>query len=111
MSRKYAALFAAIAIAATAPASAEQRVRINKVAVPYGDLDLTRVEGVKTLTFRLNRAVDQVCGRGATSASMSIRRQVQACREQAIDVAVASINAPLLTALYEGGEGSRFARL
>jgi UrcA family protein len=113
MSRKLASIFTAVAIAAAAiaPASAEQRVQINTVAVSYADLDLTRAEGVKTLTLRLKGAVDQVCGRSATSASMTIRRKVQACREKAMDVAVAEINAPLLTAMHEAGESARFARL
>lgn len=64
MPRKFASLFAAIAIAAAslAPASAEQGRRTIHVTVSYADLDLTRAEGAKTLSIRLNRAADKTCG-------------------------------------------------
>lgn len=112
MSRKLASLFAAIAIGLVwvAPASAEQGIRISHVAVSYGDLDLTRAEGVKALTYRLKSAVNQVCGSAATSASLTIRRKITACREHAMNNAVAEINAPLLTALYGADEAAQFAR-
>ena len=54
----------ALALAATAaPAFAAPA----SIAVPYGDLDLTKEAGQKTLDIRLARAARQLCG-GVTSA-------------------------------------------
>ena len=112
MSRTIASLAAAIAIGAgcLAPASADTPDRIS-TPVSYGDLDLTRVEGIKTLTIRLTKAIDAVCGRPHDTASQTIARKIRACRTEAMENAVASINAPLLTALHQAGGTKRTADL
>lgn len=48
----------AFALACAAPALAEP----VSVTVPYGDLDLTKEAGRKTLDARLERAAQKVCG-------------------------------------------------
>jgi UrcA family protein len=48
----------ALALACAAPAVAEPAT----VAVPYGDLDLTKDAGRATLDARLDRAARKVCG-------------------------------------------------
>ena len=113
MTRMFASLFVAVAIAAasTGAANAESTYKISSVAVSYADLDLTRVEGVKTLSSRLGRAVDKVCGRKSDTASMTMRRKIATCRTESMNRAVAAIDAPLLTAFYQGSEGTRFAGL
>jgi UrcA family protein len=113
MSRTLASLFAAVAIAAASitPATAETVGRNVSVEVSYADLDLTRMQDVKTLTFRIRKAIDAACGRPHDTASQTLARKIRSCRTSAFDKAVASINAPLLTELYEGGEGMRFAGL
>jgi UrcA family protein len=111
MTRQFASILAAIAIAAAsiAPASAEQGRHNIHVTVSYSDLDLTRAEGAKTLSIRLNRAADKTCGNSHGSASLTIRRAIEACRAVAISSAVASIDAPLLTALYNPEKLKRLA--
>lgn len=111
MSFKLASLFAAAVITAVAiaPASAAPRIHEVSVRVSYADLDLTKVADVKTLSRRLERALDKVCGNPHGEASMTMVRAIRACRADSRAVAVAAIDAPLLTALYQGRETTRFA--
>lgn len=111
MSRKFASFVAAFAIAAVsaAPALAEPVSRTTSIAVSYADLDLSRAEGVQTLSHRLKSAIDQVCGKPHDTASQTVARKIRACRATAMDQAVAAIDAPLLTALRASGEGRRIA--
>lgn len=111
MTRMFASLFAtvAIAIASVGPANAEPIYQTYSVKVSYADLDLTRVEGVETMSRRINRAVDKVCGRPAEAKSQAARRVIQACRAQSLAQAIAAIDAPLLTARYQGAEGIHLA--
>lgn len=62
-------------LALAAPAFAEP----VSVAVPYGDLDLTKAEGRKTLDLRLARAMRRVCGETATARDVASVRNVKAC--------------------------------
>ena len=61
MSRKSVSLFAAAAIAAAlmAPAAAAQTAEPRSITVYYGDLNLSRADGINTLTGRLDRALDK----------------------------------------------------
>lgn len=113
MSRTLVSLFAVLAISAASigPAAAESTSRTVSFAVSYADLDLTQIQGGKKLSMRLKRAADAVCGREFDAASTTLRRTIVACRTEAMASAVASIDAPLLTALYEGRNGVRFAGL
>ncbi len=113
MTRKFVSLFAAvaIAIASIGGASAQPRQITSTVVVSYADLDLSRIEGVKTLSMRLGRAVDKVCGRKSDTALTTLRRHIATCRTESMNRAVASIDAPLLTAYYQGSERTRFAGL
>jgi UrcA family protein len=102
MSRKLISLFAAVVIvgAAIVPASADTPAQ--SVRVSYADLDLTRVEGVTTLTVRLEKAIDKVCGRIDASRPLNTYRTVKTCRIDAMNKAIASIDAPLLTKQFAG---------
>lgn len=107
MFRKLATLLAAVAIAATSlgPAAAQEATRsltepgALSIPVAYGDLDLSRVEGVKVMTVRIEKALKAVCGNSRHSAN-AIRLMISKCRKKALTDAVATINAPLLTAHY-----------
>lgn len=111
MSRKLASLFTAIAIAATMipTASAEPTRRIVKVSVSYSDLNLSRVEGAKALSVRIDNAIDKACGRKAGRVPLVLARSIEGCRTQALEQALAAINAPMLTALYRTDEGTQYA--
>lgn len=108
MSRKLASLFAAVAIATASvgPAVAQDATRsitvpgALSIPVAYGDLDLSRVEGVKVMSVRIEKALKAVCGNSRHSAN-AIRVMISKCRRKALTDAVAEINAPLLSAYYD----------
>ena len=113
MLRALASFFTAVAVAAAtiAPAVADPANQKFSVRVTYADLDLSRIEGVKTLTDRLDRAIGKACGNAQRKMSVQQTRMIKQCRATAMDQAVASIDAPLLTALHEGRAVTRFAGL
>lgn len=114
MIRTFASLIAAVAIAGAmvAPASAERITQTTSISVSYADLDLNRVEGVITLSKRLERAADRVCGKIQRGMTYRMQREVTSCREASVAKAVAAIDAPLLTAFYAPTDnGTRFAGL
>ena len=113
MSRKLVLLSVAFALAglSSAPAFADRLPGRNSVAVSYADLDLTGMAGVETLTFRMKKAADKVCGRMSASTPAMLHKSIRACHATALGNAVASINAPLLTAVYERSEGKMYAGL
>ena len=75
-----ASLALAAAFAAASPASAQE---VRRAEVHYGDLDLSRAEGMATLRARVRAAAVTVCGdadRNDIFAKLSIAR----CRKDAI---------------------------
>ena len=68
----------ALALACATPALAEP----VRVAVPYGDLDLTKEAGRKTLDQRLARATRKVCG-DAPMRDLTRRAAHRACLVEA----------------------------
>lgn len=101
MSRKSVSLFAAAAIAAAlmAPAVAAQTAEPRSIIVYYGDLNLSRADGINTLTGRLDRALDKACGSTREYAN-SMRIMITRCRTKALTDAIAEIDTPLLTEIY-----------
>lgn len=108
MSRKFAPLFAAVVVAASAigPATAQQANRSAtepgalSIPVAYGDIDLTHAAGVAEMSVRIEKALKAVCGSSRQSAN-AVRVMITKCRTKALTNAIAEINAPLLTALYD----------
>jgi len=87
-------LSACTAVAVASPAVADPQV-ISRV-VQVGDLDLHSEAGAKQAAFRIHVAANFVCG-----GENSIWRQsmdFDSCRNQAIDRALASLDAPLVSA-------------
>lgn len=72
--------------------------------VRYGDLDLTRMDGVISLYRRIRGAARDVCSPMAAS-DLVAQAFVRDCEEHAIASAVADVNAPLLTSYYMGRIG------
>ncbi len=107
MSRKFASLFVAVAIAAASvgPAFAQEAYKSKaepgalSIRVAYTDLDLTRAEDVKRMSIRIDMALKAVCGSTRGSAT-AVRTMITKCRTKALTNAIADINEPLLTALY-----------
>ncbi|HKD53277.1 MAG TPA: UrcA family protein [Steroidobacteraceae bacterium] len=69
--------------------------------VRYGDLDLTRMEGVITLYRRIRGAARDVCS-PLPASDLSAETFARNCEERAVAGAVADVNAPLLTSYYMG---------
>lgn len=72
------------------------------VPVAFADLDLTRAEDAAALMSRLQVATARACSASAVPRpSPATLRAIDACRAEAMDAAVARINAPELTRLHD----------
>jgi UrcA family protein len=92
-----APLAAATAFSAQAAPDSAVAVRVS-----YADLDLDRTSGAAVMLQRLHDASLQACG--ASSFSLPDYRQAvgrSTCYRSNMDVAVASIGAPVLSNLYQ----------
>jgi UrcA family protein len=67
--------------------------------VAYGDLDLNKRAGAETMLARLQAGVDRVCG-APGHFTLAQRQQYRRCSKQAMDGALAQLDAPLVTALH-----------
>jgi UrcA family protein len=67
-----------------------------KYAVPFQDLDLTKIEGTIALYGRLRSAARMVC-EPIRSQQLGLAEKYRVCVEESIANAVAKINRPLLT--------------
>lgn len=79
---------------------------VKTATVSFGDLDLSKAAGAKTLYSRIKRAARTVCG---PYDSIQMRRAWRQCLDTAISNAVADINQPTLAALH-AEKGKRTAR-
>jgi UrcA family protein len=85
----------AIAATGESPYEATQR------RVRYADLDITRSAGAAALYTRITAAARAVCEPTlSTWEQESIASRSRRCREQAIERAVADVNAPALTSYH-----------
>ena len=78
---------------------------MEMVAVSYAELDLSKPAGAEVLYDRLQRAAKQVCGVRERSHSPFYTVSAadkQACYEDALNRAVAQIDAPLLKEQHAG---------
>jgi UrcA family protein len=69
--------------------------------VPYGDLDLSRPAGAKTMVYRIRHAAADACGGEPYIREMRERRMFKICFRQAMAEAIDELRAPLVTAMYE----------
>ena len=74
--------------------------------VKFADLDLTRPQGAAVLYTRIRSAARAVC-LPQNNWMMELRAISDQCREQAIARAVGDVNAPALTAYYQGRTQAR----
>jgi UrcA family protein len=72
----------------------------EKVAVHYGDLNLTSSADVHILLNRFQRASEHVCGGRPEVGNLHAQSIHDACMKEAMDHAVASVRAPLVASLY-----------
>ena len=73
-------------------------------AVKSRDLDINQTEDAKALLRRIRRAATMVCtGRPSLDGFSFSSRSTRNCIKQASGEAVAKLNHPVVTAMYEGG--------
>jgi UrcA family protein len=71
-----------------------------QIHVKYADLNINTPAGATVLYLRIRAAADQVCG-VRTTRELERIGPAKACAEHAVGIAVAAVNAPTLTQLYE----------
>jgi UrcA family protein len=100
--RTVLALVAAVGMAASAALVAESHdeLSVPELQVEYGDLDLTKAEGVKALHRRLTAAAGRVCPRTDGRVGLEQRLAGRECRKQSLERAVRAIGSPELAALH-----------
>ena len=97
-------LIGAFALAMALPAAAQagsDLTATNTVSVRHHDLDLSRSQDARVMMRRLDRAALAACeatGFSARAYREAVRRS--ACYQQGLNSAVASLNAPAVTALH-----------
>jgi UrcA family protein len=105
MSAKFAAAALALlglASAAHAPdASAENKPQQHSFPVVYGDLNLSKPAGGRTLLVRIEKAARKVCG-NAIPHSPLLQRQAVECRREAVALTVRNLGFPALTLAWSG---------
>jgi UrcA family protein len=72
--------------------------------VRFKDLNLSSTEGAAVLYGRIKSAANDVCGKG-DRFNLSQARTIQVCINEAVSRAVAQINSPMLTSLYQDKTG------
>ncbi len=87
-----------IATAADLADGASRRV------VRYGDLNLTRLAGVKVLYERISHSARDACEQ-VNSRSLAAVAKAQECTRQSIARAVAEVDAPLLSSYHSARIG------
>lgn len=84
------------AIGGTALALEPTAAATNQVVtyrVGYGDLDVSKLKGAKTLYLRIRNAAETLCASARTWG----KQEGEACVQKSVNVAVARVDAPLLT--------------
>ncbi len=101
--------FYSIIVAATVLAGASQAQTASQfapagkeTAVTYADLDLSREAGAQILIQRMRAAAAKVCGPAPDLRQMEMHRVYVACVNDTLQRSVASVNAPVVTSLYQG---------
>lgn len=91
-------LGAAFAVMGTASAAAPT-ADVLSATVRYADLNLSTVEGARTLYRRIAFVAKQVCP-GSDSRELFRIARSQVCQKEAIERAVHQVNSPHLATLY-----------
>lgn len=102
--RNFSVVAACGAIAATAFAAAPAaRAEQGQMRVDVRDLDLNAPAGAQAALRRIERLSDAFCDAGQGRVPLERRAAIAKCQGAMTDKAVAQLNAPLVTALRQGG--------
>jgi UrcA family protein len=95
---------AGLAAAANAQSDVQSPARPEaRVAVSYADLNLASPAGAERMLDRIERAAEKACGgRGTQNRLLEERYVFRDCVRAAVADAVFGLNAPMVTAAYEG---------
>lgn len=87
-------------MAGVAPAAAETAANARRVS--YADLNLHDQADAAILLRRLDRAAQRACGDHHGRMPLRERVEIRRCAADAVEQAVAALNQPTLTALFNG---------
>ncbi len=73
---------------------------LPKQVVKFADLNLDTSVGASTLYRRIESAADRVCGGPIDVRELAFAVRLKACKEQAIEGAVKSVNSTVLTSIH-----------
>ncbi|MDB5739266.1 MAG: hypothetical protein JWP16_306 [Alphaproteobacteria bacterium] len=90
--------FAAFAVLMATPVAAQAAA--YQVVVHYGDLKLSNAAGAQSLLSRLKAAARQACGGTPVRGELRNMIAYQGCLRGSLDLAVATVAAPEVSALY-----------
>ena len=93
---------APIVMVATGARAGEPAGAVRQKTVSFRDLNLNNPEGAAVLYKRIKSAASEVCGNWD---SLSERPAVMTCIDEAVSRAVAQVDRPMLTSLYEAKTG------
>jgi UrcA family protein len=96
--------FAPIAMIASAAQAGEPADAPPHKVVNFRDLNLNTAEGAAALYKRIKSAASEVCGH-SDSFDLSRLYVPQTCINEAVSRAVAQVNRPMLTSLYQAKTG------
>ena len=97
--RALVVMAAGLLVSAALAAEPIREFAVPRIAVEYGDLDLTSADGVQALHRRLAYAAERVCPR-SDGLNLHDKALARECRKQALDRAVREIGSPELAALH-----------
>lgn len=80
----FAAASVAVLLAAQVARAGESDMDTTQVRVTYADLNLASPSGMRTLRFRINQAVNQVCGGEMPPLTFETKRCESAARQDAM---------------------------
>ena len=81
---------------------------LRSETVSFRDLNINTIEGATTLFQRIKGAARSVCG-SFDGRRLDEWQAYNGCYKHAVAQAVANVNSPLLTAVYNGGKPSQTA--
>jgi UrcA family protein len=95
---------AALGLSATAsadPSTLSLSYETVRVDIPYGDLDLNKPAGAKTMMFRIRNASAEACGGEPYIRELRERRVFKICLRQTMAAAIDDLRSPQVAALFQ----------
>jgi UrcA family protein len=81
---------------------------VPSITISFGELDLSKPQGLEVLYTRIKRAAKSVCGFKPSPLTTLRRRDASSCYESTVEHAVKQVNRPMLTALHRARTKSAF---